>query len=70
MNLKLSEIEQNKGQIPGLPKNPRIIKNDKYRKLVKSIEENPEMLEYDEHYADVIIGRYEKYTGNKAVKLN
>lgn len=70
MNLKLSEIEQNKGQIPGLPKNSRIVKNDKYRKLVKSIEENPEMLEYDEHYADVIIARYEKYTGNKAVKLN
>lgn len=63
MNLKLSEIEQNKGQIPGLPKNPRIIKNDKYRKLVKSIEENPEMLEYRELLVY-------PYNGNKAVKLN
>ena len=26
------------------PKNPRIIKNDKYKKLVKSIQEFPEML--------------------------
>ena len=41
--LKLSKLEANKGQIEGLPKNPRIIKDDKFRKLVKSIEDNPEM---------------------------
>lgn len=41
--LKLSKLEANKGQIEGLPKNPRIIKDDKFRKLVNSIEDNPEM---------------------------
>lgn len=41
--LKLSDIEPNKGQIDGLPKNPRFIKDDKFKKLVKSIEDNPEM---------------------------
>lgn len=41
--LKLSKLEANKGQIDGLPKNPRIIKDEKFKKLVKSIEENPEM---------------------------
>ena len=41
--LKLSKLEANKGQIEGLPKNPRIIKDDKFKKLVKSIEDNPEM---------------------------
>lgn len=41
--LKLSDIEPNKGQIEGLPKNPRFIKDDKFKKLVKSIEDNPEM---------------------------
>lgn len=41
--LKLSKLEANRGQIEGLPKNPRIIKDEKFKKLVKSIEENPEM---------------------------
>ena len=36
--VKISEIKTN-------PKNPRLIKNDKFRKLVKSIEEFPQMLE-------------------------
>ena len=36
--MKLSTLKAN-------PKNPRLIKDDKFRKLVKSIEEFPEMLE-------------------------
>ena len=28
------------------------------------------LIEYDPHYADVIIARYEKFTGKKAVKIN
>lgn len=36
--IKLSEIKPN-------PNNPRIIKDDKFKKLVKSIQEFPEMLE-------------------------
>lgn len=28
------------------------------------------MMEYDPHYVDVIIARWEKFTGNKAVKVN
>ncbi|QDP49296.1 MAG: hypothetical protein Unbinned3065contig1007_10 [Prokaryotic dsDNA virus sp.] len=32
-------------KIKGNPKNPRIIKDDKFKKLVKSIKEFPEMLE-------------------------
>lgn len=68
MNLKLNEIEPNKGQIPGLPKNPRIIKNDKYRKLVKSIEENPEMLEYRELLVYPYNGKYIIIGGNMRYK--
>ena len=41
--LKLSAIEPNKGQTEGLPKNPRFIKDAKFKKLVQSIEEHPEM---------------------------
>lgn len=36
--VKISEVKTN-------PKNPRLIKDDKFRKLVKSIEEFPQMLE-------------------------
>jgi ParB-like chromosome segregation protein Spo0J len=36
--VKISEIKTN-------PKNPRLIKDDKFRKLVKSIQEFPQMLE-------------------------
>lgn len=43
-NIELSKLETNKGQIEGLPKNPRLIKDAKFEKLKKSIEENPEML--------------------------
>lgn len=42
--IPLSDIEQNHGQIDGLPANPRIIRNEKFEKLKKSIVDNPEML--------------------------
>ena len=38
LKVKISEIKTN-------PKNPRLIKDDKFKKLVKSIEEFPQMLE-------------------------
>lgn len=40
----ISQLRPNKGQIPGVPGNPRLIRDDKYRKLKASIEDNPEML--------------------------
>ena len=43
-NIALTKLETNKGQIEGLPKNPRLIKSEKFEKLKKSIEDNPEML--------------------------
>lgn len=35
----------NKGQIYGLPKNPRFIKDDRFAALVKSISDDPEMMD-------------------------
>ena len=46
--INISLIENNTGQIVGLPKNPRFIKDDKFKKLVKSIQDLPEMLEMRE----------------------
>jgi ParB-like nuclease domain len=44
-NIKVSLLESNTGQIEGLPKNPRFIKDDRFKALVKSLQDTPEMLE-------------------------
>lgn len=43
--IDISRVVPNEGQIEGLPRNPRIIKDAKFRKLCKSIKELPEMTE-------------------------
>lgn len=43
--IDISTVLPNEGQIEGLPANPRIIKNEKFKKLVKSIQSLPEMTE-------------------------
>jgi hypothetical protein len=42
--IPIKKLVNNNGQIEGLPKNPRVIKDHKYLKLKASIEENPEFL--------------------------
>ena len=44
-NIVISKVHPNDGQIEGLPKNPRLIKGERFRKLCKSIKELPEMTE-------------------------
>lgn len=46
--IPLSEMTPNKGQIPGVPKNPRAISKTKLELLKRSIEDDPEMLELRE----------------------
>ena len=61
-DIKISKLEVNKGQVEGLPKNPRFIRDERYKALVKSIEDAPEMLrlrellvvEHGKHF--VVIG--------------
>lgn len=43
--LPLSRLENNTGQIEGLPANPRKIDPDKYERLVQSLTEHPKFLE-------------------------
>lgn len=43
-NIRLHELELNEGQMYGLPKNPRWIRDARYDALKKSIEDAPEML--------------------------
>src|SRR5690554_5448886 len=62
--IKLSEIEVNKGQIPGLPGNPRFIRDDKYKKLVQSLTDNPEMTALRELLVFKHEGKYVIIGGN------
>ena len=42
--IKLYKLRNNVGQIEGLPKNPRLIRDDRFHKLVQSLKDDPEML--------------------------
>lgn len=53
-NIKVSKLECNTGQIQGLPKNPRFIKDERFEKLKKSLEDDPEML----HLRELIVYPY------------
>lgn len=46
--IKISLLEFNKGQLKGLPKNPRFVRDYRYNDMKTSIEESPEMLELRE----------------------
>lgn len=46
--LPVARLEFNKGQLKGLPKNPRFFRDYRYEKMKKSIRESPEMLELRE----------------------
>jgi len=60
---KISDISENRGQITGLPSNPRKITKKSLEKLKKSITDNPEMLDLREIivYKDVIIAGNMRY---------
>lgn len=45
LRIDISKVHTNSGQIEGLPKNPRLIKDGRFQMLVKSIQSLPEMTE-------------------------
>jgi hypothetical protein len=46
--IKLSELENNTGQIKGLPENPRFIKDEKFKLLVENVRKHIAMLQLRE----------------------
>jgi len=46
--IPIQKLYLNNGQIKGLPKNPRFIKDNRFEKLKKSIQDFPEMLKIRE----------------------
>jgi hypothetical protein len=66
--VKISKLKNNTGQIEGLPKNPRILKDDKFKKLVNSIQQDPEMLQLREVIAYDYNKEFVVIAGNMRLK--
>jgi len=66
--ISLNLLKSNKGQIAGLPKNPRIIKDNRYELLVKSITEDPEMLNLRELIVYPLNGDFIVIAGNQRLE--
>lgn len=63
--ISISKVRPNVGQIEGLPKNPRLIKGERFQKLCKSIKELPEMTEARDILVYPYNGEYIVIGGNK-----
>lgn len=67
--LPVSKLVGNNGQIPGVPKNPRFIRDEKYDKLVESIKQDPAMFSLRELWVYAIDGgKYVVLNGNQRLK--
>ena len=64
MNIPVGLLDFNKGQIDGLPKNPRFFRDYRYEAMKKSISDSPEMLELLELIVYPHEGRYVVVCGN------
>ena len=62
--IDISRVMFNDGQIEGLPRNPRLIKNEKFRKLCYSIKTLPEMTEARDLFVYPYKGEYIVIGGN------
>lgn len=72
-NIPIKDLKRNIGQIPDVPKNPRLIKDNNFRKLKESILQDPEMLDlreiiaYNHNGQFVIIGGNMRFEALKAL---
>ena len=66
--IAIALLENNTGQIEGLPQNPRFVKDARYKALVKSIKDFPLMLEYRELVVVANGGKYVVIGGNMRLK--
>ena len=61
-------IDENTGQIPDVPENPRRITDEDFELLKKSIQESPEMKNLDEVKVFPYEGRYITIGGNHRLR--
>ena len=61
-------IDNNTGQIAGVKANPRVLRDDKFRKLKKSIQDNPKMMALRELMVFEHDGRFVTIGGNQRLE--
>lgn len=61
-------VDENRGQIEGVPSNPRKIKNEEFKALVESIKASPEMCRISELVVYPQNGRYVAISGNHRLR--
>lgn len=68
--IDITKLLYNEGQIDGVPKNPRYLKESEYDKLVKSLADSPEFLEYKPLMVyDLKDGTYVTICGNMRLRV-
>lgn len=68
VEIPINQIEENVGQIPDVPANPRRITDEAFELLKKSIDESPEMKELDEVKVYHYNGKYIAIGGNHRLR--
>ena len=63
-NISIKLLDFNKGQLAGLPKNPRFFRDYRFEAMKKSISDSPEMLDLRELIVFPSEGRYIVVCGN------
>lgn len=68
--IDITKLLYNEGQIDGVPKNPRYLKESEHDKLVKSLADSPELLEYKPLMVyDLEDGTYVTICGNMRLRV-
>jgi len=68
MKVDIELLELNTGQIKGVPKNPRFIRDDRFEQLKTSIQDDPEMLELREMIVKKVGDIYVVLGGNMRLR--
>lgn len=68
LKIPIEKVQFNEGQIDGLPANPRIISKDKFKKLINSIQDLPEMTEARDLLVYTHNGNYIVIGGNMRLR--
>lgn len=66
--IKIASLLFNTGQIEGLSKNPRIIRDEKYSSLLESLKADPEMMDLNELWVVPFEDKYVVIAGNMRLK--
>ena len=61
-------LDENKGQLEGVPKNPRVIKKKRFKQLCESIKEDPELMNLQPMLVYPLGERYVVVDGNMRLK--